>query len=87
MNPYTQLKQVVTVILTVLVLAGGTVGLAGCEREGPAERLGKDIDRTAENLRETFHRPGPAEKAGKEIDRSAEEARERANRAADEFTR
>ena len=31
-----------------LVLFLGTVGLAGCDREGPAEKAGKSIDKGVE---------------------------------------
>jgi len=47
-------RGVVTLLLGCLV-----VGVSGCKKEGPAERAGREIDRSAE-------------KAGKEIEKTGE---------------
>ena len=47
--------------------------LAACFEEGPAERAGRQIDRGAENLRDTVDPPkGPVEKLGRAVDRAAD---------------
>ncbi|MEW6300502.1 MAG: hypothetical protein AB1671_22655 [Thermodesulfobacteriota bacterium] len=57
-----------------LLLGGGPLLLAGCEREGPGEELGENIDRSAEEARRALDPAGPAERAGEELDRAAEDA-------------
>jgi hypothetical protein len=60
--------------LSLMVCTGFLLAsLGGCAREGPAERAGKQIDETVEEL---TNPEGPAESAGEEIDRSVDEARE-----------
>lgn len=44
-------------ILVCVFLVSAIAGLSGCKKEGPAERAGKEIDRSVE-------------KAGKEIDKA-----------------
>jgi len=41
----------------------------GCEREGPAERAGKDIDRAAADVGQTL------ERVGEDIENAADKAR------------
>ncbi|MEK0084831.1 hypothetical protein [Benzoatithermus flavus] len=41
-----------------LVLATGTMSLAACEQEGPAERAGKAVDDAAGNAGEAIERAG-----------------------------
>jgi len=59
-----------------MVLCMGLVAMAlgGCEREGPAERAGKEIDKTTEELGDALKKDGPMERAGKQIDKAIEEA-------------
>jgi predicted small lipoprotein YifL len=53
-----------------------SLGLVACEKEGPAERAGKQIDQGIENakdaVRDVFQGQGPAEKAGEKLDRAME---------------
>jgi hypothetical protein len=51
-----------------LVAVVGVLGLAvpGCEREGPAERTGKDLDRATKQAGENL------EKAGKDVQKAAQ---------------
>jgi hypothetical protein len=42
------------------------LAIAGCEREGPAERAGKNVDQAAKQAGDNL------EQAGKEIERAAE---------------
>ncbi|MCO6419524.1 hypothetical protein JYK14_25650 [Siccirubricoccus sp. KC 17139] len=46
-------------------------GLAACEREGPAERAGRNLDRAGERVRDTVDPPrGPVERLGRSVDRA-----------------
>lgn len=54
-----------------------TVMLSACEREGPAERAGEEIDRTTEQAGEAM------EKAGERAGEAMEEAGERMQDAAE----
>ena len=65
-------KSVALLVGISLMLSGALLG-TGCERQGPAERVGKDIDRAVEDMKDAVNPPGPAEKAGKKIDRAVED--------------
>ena len=68
--------------LSTMLCAGlFVVALAGCEREGPMERAGKNLDEAAESLGEAARRKGPAERAGEKIDKAAEDTKEAAREA------
>ncbi len=67
------MKQQVAIVMGLIILGGGMV-TTGCERQGPAQRAGKDIDRAVEDMKDAVHPPGPAEKAGKKLDRAVEDA-------------
>ena len=61
------------------------LALGGCESEGPAERAGKQLDKTVDELTKPM---GPAEQAGEKIDKAVndadqalEEARNKARKA------
>lgn len=43
---------------------------AGCREEGPAEKMGKDLDKGVEKLKDAVDPPGPAEKAGRAVDKA-----------------
>jgi len=45
-------------IVAALVLASLAAGLSGCKKEGPAERAGKEIDRSAEKAGQQIERAG-----------------------------
>ena len=56
--------------LSFVVCAGSlVVMLGGCEREGPAERAGKELDKAME---EPSKAEGPAERMGKQVDKAVE---------------
>jgi hypothetical protein len=47
------------------------IGLAACEREGPAERAGRGLDRAGQNVRDAVDPPrGPVERLGRSVDRA-----------------
>lgn len=72
--------------LAALVVPLGLAVSAGCgEDEGPAERAGRAIDETAEQVQETFEDAtqdeGTFEQAGEEMDEAADKAREKTSEA------
>jgi hypothetical protein len=58
----------------VLCVGLAVIALGGCEREGPAERAGKEIDKTTEKLGDALEKDGPMERAGEQIDKAVEKA-------------
>ena len=50
------------------LLIGALFVLVGCERQGPAERAGEDIDEAAGEVRDALDPGGPAEEAGEAVD-------------------
>jgi hypothetical protein len=42
----------------------------GCEAQGPAARVGENIDKGIQNAKDTISPPGPAEKAGRAVDKA-----------------
>jgi len=50
-------------VVAALVLGSVVAGLSGCRKEGPAERAGKEIDRSVE-------------KAGREIEKAGEKMKD-----------
>ncbi|STX28554.1 Uncharacterised protein [Legionella beliardensis] len=55
-------KKLIACLMTVSVFF-----LAGCQ-EGPAEKQGKKIDNTVENIKDKIQNKGPAQKAGEKLD-------------------
>ena len=47
----------------------------GCEREGPVEKAGKQVDQAVEGAKDKLNPEGPVEKAGKKVDQAVEEAK------------
>ena len=65
-------------IARVLLAATLVAGVAACERhEGPAERAGKEIDRSMDKAGDKMH------DAGDKMKDAAEDAKDAAKRAAD----
>jgi len=65
--------------LTIAALIGAfSLGLAACEREGPAERMGERVDEAAESARDT------GEEAARELEQAAEDVGQEAEEAADD---
>ena len=62
------------VMMTAAVLA---VGLAACEKKGPAERAGEEVDQALGTQEK-----GPAEKTGEALDNAAGEIKQETNEAA-----
>ena len=58
-------------LLLLPALVVGGLGLAACERAGPAERAGRSVDRAGQNLRDAVDPPkGPVERLGRSVDRA-----------------
>ena len=65
----------------LLALGVLSLGLAACEREGPLERFGEEVDEAAENVREG------GETVGNKIDDAADDVRDGLEDARDELER
>jgi hypothetical protein len=59
-------------LIATLMTGGALVGV-GCERQGPAERAGQEIDRVVEEAKDKLTPAGPAEKAGQKADHAVED--------------
>lgn len=68
-------KQHIWIALASAVLMAG---VSGCEREGPLERAGEEVDEAVDTVR------NGEESASDQLDDAADEVREGANDAADE---
>ncbi|MDP1535459.1 MAG: hypothetical protein Q8L92_17920, partial [Rubrivivax sp.] len=53
----------------VLALLTSLLIVQGCDRKGPAERAGENVDRAMQGLRNA---PGPAQEAGRTLDDARE---------------
>ena len=47
----------------------------GCERQGPVEKAGKQVDQAVEAAKDKLNPEGPVEKAGKKVDQAVEDAK------------
>jgi hypothetical protein len=57
-----------------LVLAAATLlvsgMLVGCEEKGPAEKVGENLDKAGQNLKDSVDPRGPGEKLGGKVDKA-----------------
>ena len=44
------------------------LAFTSCEKKGPAEEAGENLDNAVENVKDTLDPKGPAEKAGEKVD-------------------
>jgi hypothetical protein len=44
--------------------------LASCKEKGPAEKIGEQIDKSAEKVKDAVDPKGPVEKAGEKVDKA-----------------
>ncbi|MEC5397019.1 hypothetical protein [Uliginosibacterium sp. H1] len=70
-------------LLSVLAAASLTLGLAACEKEGPAERAGKSIDETLGTKKEPETLGEKAAETGEAIGQKVEDAGEKIQDSAD----
>ncbi len=66
--------------LCVLVASLALIGVVGCEKEGPAEKAGKEIDKAVLETGKTALEK--AKKVGKALEEAAEETAEKVKEAA-----
>ena len=64
------MREIAAIVLSSALIIGGAFLATGCERQGPAERAGKEVDQAVEKTKDVVSPPGPTEKAGKELDRA-----------------
>jgi len=55
-------------LLIPLLIATFVAPLTSCREKGPAEKLGEDIDRAADDVKDRVDPKGPAEKLGEKLD-------------------
>jgi hypothetical protein len=60
-------KNVAVVLSTTFIIAGLFL-TTGCERQGPAEQAGKEVNQTVEKMKDVVNPSEVGEKAGKELD-------------------
>lgn len=65
-------KKILVVSLSLLI----SLGLAACERKGPAQKAGEKIDNAAQQVKDAVTPAGPAEKAGRKVDNAARNVRD-----------
>jgi hypothetical protein len=68
-------RKIAAIVLGTTLMIGGTFLATGCERQGPAEQAGKNVDQAVEKMKDVVSPPGPAEKAGKELDRAVDKTK------------
>ena len=60
-----------TPMIRLVVPALLLLGLAACQKEGPAERTGRSLDKAGQSVRDTVDPPrGPVERLGRSVDRA-----------------
>ena len=61
----------------VLALLTSLLALNGCDRKGPAEQAGEQVDQAIQGMKEEAGAPGPAEQAGRTVDEARAKAGEK----------
>lgn len=60
---------------TLTLLAIGTfLTLVSCEKKGPAEKVGEEIDEVVKSVEDAVDPKGPGEKVGEAIDKAVDKA-------------
>jgi hypothetical protein len=58
-------------ILAAIALVPLVLGMAACQRQGPAERAGAKLDQTGRDISDALNPPkGPAQNVGRSVDRA-----------------
>ncbi|MDD2557770.1 MAG: hypothetical protein PHH87_05685 [Desulfuromonas sp.] len=57
------------------------MSLAACEKKGPMEKAGENVDRAVEKIEDTLNPKGPAEKAGEKVDKAVKNVKDEAHQA------
>lgn len=76
-----KIMKALTYLFILIATFGLTVMFSGCEREGPAEKAGEQMDQAVEEtedaMEDAMDHQGPMEKVGENIDETMEETREK----------
>ena len=76
MTTYGRFQQgIIRVLCSALLVVGGALMGVGCEREGPVEKAGKQVDQAVEGAKDKLNPEGPVEKAGKKVDQAVDDAK------------
>ena len=54
------MKKIAAMALGTMLIIGGMFLSTGCERQGPAEQAGKEVDQAVEKMKDVVSPPGPA---------------------------
>jgi hypothetical protein len=65
-------KIIVLNLLRLAIFAIPLLAVAACHEEGPAERVGRSVDDTAQKAKDAIDPPGPAQKAGRALDKATQ---------------
>lgn len=57
-----------TKYLALVLIAPFAIATVSCEKKGPAERAGENLDNAVENVKDAVNPKGPVEKAGEKVD-------------------
>ena len=52
----------------LLITTALSITFLGCEKEGPAEKVGESIDNAADSVKDAVTKDGPVENAGEAVD-------------------
>jgi tetrahydromethanopterin S-methyltransferase subunit B len=63
-------------LLAGLLIGLMTVPLVACEKKGPAEKAGEQLDQTVEDTKDALNPQGPAEEAGEQFDQAVEDTKD-----------
>jgi hypothetical protein len=78
MTTYNRFQQgMIRVLGSALLVMGSALVGVGCEREGPVEKAGKQVDKAIEDVKDKVNPEGPVEKAGKKVDQAVEAAKDK----------
>jgi hypothetical protein len=76
-------KKTIVSVLSLMIAFFLIFSISGCEKEGPAEKMGEKIDQSVEDVKDAAEEAGdkltdqgPAEELGETIDDSVEEVKE-----------
>ena len=68
-------QGIIRVLGSALLVMGGALMGVGCGREGPVEKVGKQVDQAVEGAKDKLNPEGPVEKAGKKVDQAVDDAK------------
>jgi hypothetical protein len=66
------LRKGISTLMTIAVLGSASTWMVACERKGPGEEAGEEIDEAIDNVSDAVDPKGPLEKAGRAIDRATD---------------